>query len=164
MLEVSLQAADAVLLVFSVSESDSFSEVALLRDRVMETRGQSIPIVVTGNKTDLEREVDKIQTESIVSCDWENSYVECSAKMKKDIDKVFLEVLDQIKFNSFPKMEKSRSAFSSQSMKRRQSLPAVAFSKREEEEAEEGEEESEKEVIRRTSIAKLCGEDSCIIC
>ena len=163
-MEVSLQAADAVLLVFSVSESDSFSEVALLRDRVMETRGQSIPIVVAGNKTDLERKVNKIQAEALVSCDWENSYVECSAKMKKDIDKVFLEVLDQMKFNYFPKMEKSRSAFSSQSMKRRQSLPAVAFSKREEEGRVVGKDDSGEKISRRTSIAKLCGEDSCIIC
>ena len=62
MLEGSLWAADAVLLVFSVQDSESFDKVALLRDMVRNIRGQTVPIVVVWNKTDLDRRVDRIQT------------------------------------------------------------------------------------------------------
>ena len=162
MLEVSLCAADAVLLVFSVQDSESFEEVALLRDRVRKIRGQAFPIVVVGNKTDLDRVVDKIETEALVTCDWENGYVECSAKDNEDVNIVFKEVLDQIKMKLFSNIQKSLSSSSSQSMKRRQSFPAVSAFKRGD--SRRGKEHPDKGVLRRRSIGKLCGEDSCNIC
>ena len=89
MVEVSLSSADAVLLVFSVVDAESFEHVALLRDMVMKSRGPDMPMVVVGNKTDLER---KVETEALVQCDWENGYVECSAKQNEHIQDVFKEL------------------------------------------------------------------------
>ena len=72
MLEGSLWAADDVLLVLSV---------------------------VVGNKTDLNRGVDKIKTEALVTCDWEIGYIECIAKVNEDVNRVFRKVHDQMKIN-----------------------------------------------------------------
>ena len=83
MVEVSLGHADAVLLVFAVDDRESFEQIAFLRDMVMKTRGQDMPIVIVGNKTDRERdrEMEKLELETVVQCDWENGYVECSARL-----------------------------------------------------------------------------------
>jgi len=97
MVEVSLGHADAVLLVFAVDDRESFEQIAFLRDMVMKTRGQDMPIVIVGNKTDRERdrEMEKLELETVVQCDWENGYVECSARLNQNISNVFKELLNQ---------------------------------------------------------------------
>merc|ERR1719397_962753 len=49
MVGVSLQSADAVIIVFSVADPRSYAEVARLRDLVQSARGEEMPIVVVGN-------------------------------------------------------------------------------------------------------------------
>ena len=53
MLDVSLSSADVVLLVFSVTDPESFDMAANLRDMVMQGKGPDTPMVIVGNKTDL---------------------------------------------------------------------------------------------------------------
>ena len=163
MVEVSLSSADAVLLVFSVGDTESFEHIALLRDMVMKSRGPDMPMVVVGNKTDLERRVDMVETEALVQCDWENGYVECSAKLNKNIQDVFKELLSQVRsqFDFFPSMSNSSSHTSSPvNMRRRQSLPVVpVFSI-----VSEGEQGGRRrEGRRRSSLAVVLGRDSCKI-
>ena len=55
----------------------------------MKTRGQDMPIVIVGNKTDTARELDTVEVESVVQCDWENGYVECSAMFNNNVTTVF---------------------------------------------------------------------------
>ena len=43
--------------------------------------GPDAPIVVVGNKADLPRQMPHEETEAVVLFDWENGYVECSAKV-----------------------------------------------------------------------------------
>ena len=73
-----LSSADVVLLVFSVDDEDSLHGVGMLRDLVMESRGPDMPMLVVGNKIDLDRTVDEKETEGLVEFDWENGYAECS--------------------------------------------------------------------------------------
>ena len=89
MVDVSMAAADAVILVYSVADKESFEMVGELRDMVMKYRGQDMPMVVVGNKTDLEREMDMVEMEALVQCDWENAYMECSAKENQNIQAVW---------------------------------------------------------------------------
>ena len=163
MVEVSLSSADAVLLVFSVGDTESFEHIALLRDMVMKSRGPDMPMVVVGNKTDLERKVDMVETEALVQCDWENGYVECSAKQNENILDVFKELLSQVRsqFDFFPSMSNSSSHTSSPvNMRRRQSLPFVpVFSI-----VPEGEQGGRRrEGRRRSSLAVVLGRESCKI-
>ena len=116
MLKCSLASADAVLLVYSVNDINSFDEVSRLRDLVHLQRGEEMPMVVVGNKTDLERQIPREEAEATVLCDWENGYVECCAKDNLNVPAVFQALLVQAKF----------SFHSSQSViNRRQSLPQI---------------------------------------
>lgn len=121
MVEVSLSAADAVLLVFSLEDPESLEQVGHLRDLVMKSRGPDMPLVVAGNKTDLEARLEKDQTEALITCDWEHAYVECSAKLNSNIGAVWKELLLATRGPSLL----SPSHGSPNNMRRRKSLPAV---------------------------------------
>ena len=99
MRSVSLASADAFIIVFSLDSSESWEEVSRLRDMVHEAKDPEVPIVIVGNKSDLPYD-DAIPHESLeatVVFDWENGYVECSAKDRLNINKIFKELLQQAK-------------------------------------------------------------------
>ena len=126
---VSLAPEDAVLLVFSVADLHSFEEVARLRDLVQSVKGEEIPIVIVGNKTDLPREITKEEVEATVMLDWENGYMECCAKDNINISAVFKEILNQAKsrFDFSNSVGRVQGSFPNTPpiMRRRQSLPQV---------------------------------------
>ena len=97
MVKCSLASADAVLLVYSVACLDSFDYLSGLRDLVQQERGEGMPVVVVGNKTDLERQIPREEAEATVLCDWENGYVECCAKDNLNVPAVFRALLVQAK-------------------------------------------------------------------
>ena len=95
MVDISLQSADAFILVYAVDDPSSWDEVVRLRKLVTSTKGEQAPIVVVGNKTDLERKTSQEALEATVMFDWEHGYVECSAKDNINITAVFKELLGQ---------------------------------------------------------------------
>ena len=96
MVGVSLQSADGVIIVFSVDSKESFEEVSRIRSMVHNHKGEHVPIVVVANKTDIEtRDISKEETEATVVLDWENGYVECSAKNNVNVNMIFKEMLNQ---------------------------------------------------------------------
>ena len=97
MVKCSLASADAVLLVYSVACLDSFDYLSGLRDLVQQERGEGMPVVVVGNKTDLERQIPREEAEATVLCDWENGYVECCAKDNLNVPAIFRALLVQAK-------------------------------------------------------------------
>lgn len=119
---LSISSADAFVLVYDVNDAGTFEEARALRDQIHETKGgTAVPIVVVGNKTDLdleERQVDTETTESVVTVDWENGFVETSAKDNVNVSQVFKELLQQakLKYNLSPALRR----------RRRQSLPSQA--------------------------------------
>lgn len=51
---LSMQSADAFILVYDITDNESFVEVRTLRDQIHETKASTaVPIVVVGNKVDL---------------------------------------------------------------------------------------------------------------
>ncbi|XP_041451760.1 GTP-binding protein Rhes isoform X2 [Drosophila obscura] len=118
---LSISSADAFILVYDVTDSTTFEEVRAIRDQIHETKATTaVPIVVVGNKIDLladgetEREVEYATTESVVTVDWENGFVEASAASNDNVTQVFKELLTQAKitYNLSPALRR-----------RRQSLP-----------------------------------------
>ena len=95
MVEVSLQSADAFILVYSVEDPSSWDEVVRLRSLVTSYKGEQVPVVVVGNKIDLERKTSQEALEATVMFDWEHGYVECSAKDNINTTAVFKELLHQ---------------------------------------------------------------------
>lgn len=99
MRRLAIKTADAFILVYSIDDMESFSYVSSVRELIMEIRqgDEKIPIVVVGNKCDLEeqRAVRQEIIESVVTIDWENGFVECSAKENANILNIFKTVLQQ---------------------------------------------------------------------
>ena len=123
MFTCSLASADAVLLVYSVAELDTFDEVSRLRDLVQQQRGDSLPLVVVGNKTDLERNISKEEAEATVNLDWENGYVECCAKDNQNIQAIFRALLIQAKSPILRLLERDGKVATG--ARRRKSFPQV---------------------------------------
>ena len=150
---VSFTSADAFILVFSLDSAESWQEISNLRDMIQAEKGVDIPIVIVGNKSDLKESFDPDiphqSVEAISVFDWENGYVESSAKDRFNINKIFKELLQQSKtkyyFDTLPasyphnhltSSNQGTHFFNSPSslaghpvdgdcLKRRQSLPAV---------------------------------------
>jgi small GTP-binding protein len=75
MAEVSLKNSDGVVLVFSVDDPKSFEDVSKLRDFIF-SKQPSLPCVIVGNKTDLERNLPAREIEATVCLDWECGYAD----------------------------------------------------------------------------------------
>ncbi|KAK0174778.1 hypothetical protein PV327_010508 [Microctonus hyperodae] len=123
MRELSIKSADAFVLVYDVNDASTFTEVEVLRSQIFSTKG-AVPIVVVGNKVDLlmesdetgcDCEVNSEKTRELVETEWENGFVEVSAKNNINISQVFKELLVQakVKYNLSPALRR----------RRRQSLP-----------------------------------------
>ena len=126
-----------------------------------------MPIVIVANKTDKERELDQIETETVVLMDWENGYVESSAMLNKNISQIFKELLHQARSElrllaGLPKegLLALSLASGNVNMKRRQSLPVVpAFNKAGADTLNPL--NSRRRGSRRGSMAAIIGKESC---
>ncbi|XP_033986129.1 GTP-binding protein Rhes-like [Trematomus bernacchii] len=98
MRKLSIQNSDAFALVYAVDDPESLEAVKRLRDEILEIKEDKYtPIVVVGNKVDRvkERQVSNEEVLSTVEMDWNNSYLEASAKENANVVEVFKELLQQ---------------------------------------------------------------------
>ena len=107
MRDLSIATGDAFILVYSVDNAESFKEVTALREEIMEHKSHEhkevVPIVIVGNKSDLEeekRQVHRQTAESTVNIDWDNGFVEVSAKDDVNVTGIFRELLAQAKVDA----------------------------------------------------------------
>ncbi|TRY69006.1 hypothetical protein TCAL_04096 [Tigriopus californicus] len=146
MRNVSLASADAFIIVYAVNDPESWEEVSRLRDMIHEAKDEEVPIVVVANKCDLDKDPSlSCETiEATVIFDWENGYVQSSAKDRVNINKIFKELMNQAKTKydfTVPQISSASVLLSAQSargcspaihkrgfednLRRRQSVPAV---------------------------------------
>ena len=103
MRELYIATADAFILVYSVDSQQSFQEIQEYRSQILKQKlstQEPIPIVIVGNKSDLEeekRQVHRQTAESTVNIDWDNGFVEVSAKDDVNVTGIFRELLAQAK-------------------------------------------------------------------
>lgn len=113
--------ADAFILVYAIDDAASFDEVRKLRDMIHDTKpSTSCPTVIVGNKSDLalhQRQVSTETAETIVNIDWENGFVEASAKDNLNIINIFTELLAQanVRYELSPAVKKRRQSLPSNS-------------------------------------------------
>lgn len=66
---LSIQSADAFILVYDVTDSSTFDEVRMIRDQIHEAKATTaVPIVVVGNKIDLLEEDSGLREVSFAYC------------------------------------------------------------------------------------------------
>ena len=98
--------ADGFLLVYAIDNALSWDIIKNLHDEIKSKRKEKVPTVIVANKMDLEehREVSKVQVETVVELEWENGFIEISAKEDEDVTGVFRELLSQADI-MFPLLE-----------------------------------------------------------
>jgi len=94
---------DGFVLVYAVDKKESLVEAAGIRDKIIRILDASpdkpsIPIILVGNKCDLVRErTISAQEGQEKSKEWNCLWFEASAKEKINVDKVFLECVEEIR-------------------------------------------------------------------
>ncbi|KAM6955339.1 ras-related protein Ral-B-like [Lycodopsis pacificus] len=90
---------EGFLLVFSITEQESFSDLVEFREQILRVKAEEdkIPLLVVGNKSDLEerRQVSVDEARGKAE-EWGVQYVETSAKTRANIDKVFFDLMREV--------------------------------------------------------------------
>ncbi|KAM6893449.1 ras-related protein ralB-A-like [Xenentodon cancila] len=90
---------EGFLLVFSITEHESFTATSEFREQILRVKEEeSIPLLLVGNKSDLEdrRQVTADEAATKVS-EWGVQYVETSAKTRANVDKVFFDLMREVR-------------------------------------------------------------------
>jgi len=90
---------EGFLCVFSLLEEESFALVQEFRDQILRVHdNRPMPFILVGNKADCEdqRKVSKAEAEARAA-QWDVPYIETSAKSKYNVERVFLDLLRQIR-------------------------------------------------------------------
>ncbi|KAK9537391.1 hypothetical protein VZT92_005014 [Zoarces viviparus] len=90
---------EGFLLVFSITEHESFSALVEFREQILRVKAEEdkIPLLVVGNKSDLEerRQVSVDEARGKAE-EWGVQYVETSAKTRANIDTVFCDLMREV--------------------------------------------------------------------
>ncbi|KAJ2894019.1 hypothetical protein MKZ38_008021 [Zalerion maritima] len=98
MRDLYMKTGQGFLLVFSITSHSSLQELAQLREEIIRIKDdENIPIVLVGNKADLEenRAVQRTKAFS-VSQRWGAPYYEASARTRTNVDEVFVDLCRQM--------------------------------------------------------------------
>lgn len=90
---------EGFLCVFSITEQESFQATADFREQILRVKDdENIPFLLVGNKCDLEgnRKVSHEEANA-KAAEWNVPYVETSAKTNVNVDKVFFDLMREIK-------------------------------------------------------------------
>ncbi|KAG6940493.1 RAS like proto-oncogene A, partial [Chelydra serpentina] len=98
---------EGFLCVFSITELESFAATADFREQILRVKeDENVPFLLVGNKSDLEDKRQVSVEEAKNRADqWNVNYVETSAKTRANVDKVFFDLMREIRAR---KMEDSK--------------------------------------------------------
>jgi len=94
-----LQASEGFVLVYSIAKSTSFEAVAKLRQQILRIKEDAgeVPIMLVGNKVDLEGEREVTTERGYKTAEkWGAGFIEVSAKTNKNINELFVELIQLI--------------------------------------------------------------------
>jgi len=91
---------EGFICVFSITDPESFDATVEFREQILRVKNSdtSVPLVLVGNKGDLqaERRVPLAQAQQRAEL-WGVPYVETSAKTRSNVDKVFYDLMRDVK-------------------------------------------------------------------
>jgi len=94
-----LQASEGFVLVYSIAKRSSFEAVAKLRQQILRIKEEAgeVPIMLVGNKVDLENEREVSTENGFKTAEkWNAGFIEVSAKTNKNINELFVELIQLI--------------------------------------------------------------------
>jgi Ras-related protein Rap-1B len=99
MRELYMKQGQGFLLVFAITNMNSFQELAELREQIIRIKDdENVPMVVVGNKADLEDDRAVPRARAFQQCQqWGNApYFESSARRRANVDEAFINLCRQI--------------------------------------------------------------------
>ncbi|KAL7621141.1 Ras- protein rsr1 [Parahypoxylon ruwenzoriense] len=98
MRDLYMKTGQGFLLVFSITSPSSLEELSGLRDEIIRIKDDAaVPIVICGNKADLEDQRLVPRTKGFtISQKWGAPYYEASARTKTNVDEVFVDLCRQM--------------------------------------------------------------------
>ncbi|TKS66665.1 Ras-related protein O-RAL [Collichthys lucidus] len=90
---------EGFLLVFSITEHESFTATSEFREQILRVKEEeAIPLLLVGNKSDLEERRQVSADEATAKAgEWGVQYVETSAKTRANVDKVFFDLMREVR-------------------------------------------------------------------
>uniref|UniRef100_A0A0R3RI53 small monomeric GTPase n=1 Tax=Elaeophora elaphi TaxID=1147741 RepID=A0A0R3RI53_9BILA len=93
---------EGFICVFSITDTESFEATSEFREQILRvknsTMDSSIPIMLVGNKSDLTNERSVMQLHAQQRAEqWNVPYIETSAKNRTNVDKVFYDLMREMK-------------------------------------------------------------------
>uniref|UniRef100_A0A7N9ARS0 small monomeric GTPase n=1 Tax=Mastacembelus armatus TaxID=205130 RepID=A0A7N9ARS0_9TELE len=90
---------EGFLLVFSITEHESFTATSEFRSQILRVKEEeAIPLLLVGNKSDLEdRRQVSAEEATAKATEWGVQYVETSAKTRANVDKVFFDLMREVR-------------------------------------------------------------------
>lgn len=98
MRELYMKSGQGFLLVFSITSLTSLTELHELRDQIVRIKDDPlVPLVIVGNKSDLEEDRAVSRSRAFqVSQSWNAPYYETSARARRNVDEAFVDLCKQI--------------------------------------------------------------------
>ncbi|KAH8205632.1 hypothetical protein TruAng_000126 [Truncatella angustata] len=98
MRDLYMKTGQGFLLVFSIASASSLAELQGLRDEIIRIKDdENVPIVICGNKADLEDQRNVPRTKGFsLSQRWGAPYYESSARTRTNVDEVFVDLCRQM--------------------------------------------------------------------
>ena len=97
-----VQSSEGFLLVFSLTDKNTFNVVKNKYDKIINIKGKNIPIILIGNKKDLENEREVNFEEAKKYANEKNiEYIETSAMTGEKCHEAFLEIVKKVYLNKF---------------------------------------------------------------
>lgn len=89
---------DGYVLVYSVNSRKSFEVIKIVYEKLLDMKGSSnIPIVLVGNKTDLQNDrVVSAEEGRKLAAEWKINFLETSAKDFRSVNEVFIQIIQAI--------------------------------------------------------------------
>ena len=100
---------EGFLCVFSITQDESFQAAKEFREQIVRVKGkETIPFILVGNKSDLtDQRAVTLANAQAQAKEWNVPYMETSAKTRENVDKVFFELMREIRVQ---KMDSKRMA------------------------------------------------------
>jgi GTPase KRas protein len=95
MRDMYMRSGQGFLLVYDVTSSASFAEMTVFRNQILSSKdADSVPLVILGNKCDIEDQRDVSMAEGIdLAMKFGAEFFEGSAKFRKNVDEAFFAVV-----------------------------------------------------------------------
>ncbi|EDO36577.1 predicted protein, partial [Nematostella vectensis] len=93
---VDIAKADAIILVYSIDNPRSFEQLQQYREEIIAEKGNSVPVLVVANKSDLSLDGCRVNTRDVVLKRWKYLWSITSCKMNWGVQEPFHGILDEI--------------------------------------------------------------------